>query len=164
MADKRIAIIVTVDESVEPPQASRYHLAEFFQGLEDGQIQAKEITVETPYVLDRLATFLHARPRELMVMSYQPPRPPHQQHDDGEYFMSCEFGEEVPQATADARREAIKTVLAQIGGWVLDDETCDAVIDVLDEVNTNVFAGGAIYGADPTLEATIDHALKEARC
>lgn len=129
-----------------------------------------------PSPLGRLERFLRKHPRELVIVSFRPPREAtvvnHEQSEvkpPGEFFFSSQFGEEAPAATFEARRDEIRAwVLESVLGKVdvvsdVDDDAVRDLLTRLDDVNSAVFAGGAIYGADPTLAESIHIALKDAR-
>lgn len=111
-------------------------------------------------ILDRVAAFLRRHPREALVIAYKPPR------DDGpgDFLVACEFGEEMPEAAGEARRAAVRDVLEEALPPHADvDDLVVAIEKAIADVNLDVLAAGAIYGAEDTIDAALDVALKDAR-
>lgn len=117
--------------------------------------------------LARLEKFLREHPREAAIVSFRPGP----DAGEGKFLFSAQFGEEAPRATLEARAEAVREWVDELGldsgdslVDTVDDTAVRALLDRLEDVNAGgVLAGGAIYGIDGRLDVAVDEALRDAR-
>lgn len=161
----------TIANSLRTSAAERFPDADEHEGVLTSDEAARAvIDAALPHLpagaLGRLEKFLRKYPKELAVLSFRPSKTA---GVPGEFFFSCHMGEEMPEATLDARTEIVRewwvnhVCGADVKGDIGQDDV-KALLDALEELDANVMAGGAVYGADPALAVTITEAVKDARC